>query len=43
VLGTFERPGEAVAVVRGRMVDEPIVRQAKRILQQSPQGRKKKK
>ncbi len=35
IVGAFKKAKAGVVVVRGRMVDEPIVRQAKRILQQS--------
>ena len=34
VVSTFERAGAGVAVVRGKMVDEPVVLQARRILRQ---------
>jgi citrate lyase subunit beta / citryl-CoA lyase len=34
VVKTFEQSGGGVAVVRGRMIDEPVVAQARRILKQ---------
>jgi citrate lyase subunit beta/citryl-CoA lyase len=35
VVKTFESAGEGVAVVRGKMVDEPVVNQARKILRDS--------
>jgi citrate lyase subunit beta / citryl-CoA lyase len=35
VVSTFQKAGEGVVVVRGKMIDEPVVAQARRILQQS--------
>ena len=41
VVRTFEKAGGGVAVVRGKMIDEPVVVQARRILQQSMRNRQK--
>jgi citrate lyase subunit beta/citryl-CoA lyase len=39
VVGTFEKAGAGVVVVRGKMIDEPVVTQARRILQLSIRNR----
>ncbi len=41
VVSTFQRAGEGVVVVRGKMIDEPVVTQAKRVLQLSIHNREK--
>jgi citrate lyase subunit beta / citryl-CoA lyase len=41
VVSTFQKAGEGVVVVRGKMIDEPVVTQAKRILQLSARNRQK--
>jgi citrate lyase subunit beta/citryl-CoA lyase len=41
VVSTFQKAGEGIVVVRGKMIDEPVVMQAKRVLQQSVQNREK--
>lgn len=40
VVRTFEKSGQGVAVVRGKMIDEPVVIQARKILKQSARDRK---
>jgi citrate lyase subunit beta/citryl-CoA lyase len=40
VVRVFEMSGQGVAVVRGKMVDEPVVKQARTVLQQSKRDRK---
>lgn len=40
VVRTFEKTGQGVAVVRGKMVDEPVVAQARKVLKQSARERK---
>ena len=40
VVRMFEMSGEGVAVVRGKMVDEPVAKQARTVLQQSKRDRK---
>jgi citrate lyase subunit beta/citryl-CoA lyase len=42
VISTFESAGAGVTVVRGKMVDEPVVLQARRILKQSARERARK-
>jgi citrate lyase subunit beta/citryl-CoA lyase len=39
VVRTFEKAGEGIVVVRGKMIDEPVVAQAKRVLQLSIRNR----
>ena len=41
VISTFEKAGEGVVVVRGKMIDEPVVAQARRVLQLSVRKRQK--
>ncbi len=41
VVSTFHKAGGGVVVVRGKMIDEPVVMQARRVLQQSMQSRQK--
>jgi citrate lyase subunit beta / citryl-CoA lyase len=41
VVSTFQKAGEGVVVVRGKMIDEPVVTQARKILQQSIRNRQK--
>jgi citrate lyase subunit beta/citryl-CoA lyase len=41
VVSTFQKAGEGIVVVRGKMIDEPVVMQARRILQQSLRNRQK--
>jgi citrate lyase subunit beta/citryl-CoA lyase len=39
VVSTFEKAGAGVVVVRGKMIDEPVVTQARRVLQLSNRNR----
>ena len=41
VVSTFEKAAEGIVVVRGKMIDEPVVMQAKRVLRQSARNREK--
>lgn len=41
VVSTFEKAGEGVVVVRGKMIDEPVVMQAKRVLLLNTRNRQK--
>jgi citrate lyase subunit beta / citryl-CoA lyase len=41
VVSTFQKAGEGVVVVRGKMIDEPVVVQAKRVLHLSMRNRQK--
>lgn len=41
VVNTFQKAGEGVVVVGGKMIDEPVVVQAKRVLQQRARDRQK--
>jgi citrate lyase subunit beta / citryl-CoA lyase len=40
IVSVFENSGRGVTVVRGKMIDEPIVAQARKLLQQSARERK---
>ena len=40
IVRTFEQSGQGVTVVRGKMIDEPVAAQAKKILQQRSRYRK---
>jgi citrate lyase subunit beta / citryl-CoA lyase len=41
VVSTFQKAGEGIVVVRGKMIDEPVVTQAKRVLQLGTRNRQK--
>jgi citrate lyase beta subunit len=40
IVSVFENSGRGVAVVRGKMIDEPVVAQARKILKQRARERK---